>query len=72
MRASELIRRLADISEDYHTDPIIEIEESSSIDPYNGIEKINSETAVDIKFKRRNWLGYDAVIIRKQPNLRLK
>jgi hypothetical protein len=66
VRASELIKKLQEITEDYHTDPIIEIEERSFVDR-NGYEKIASERALDVKFKRKNWAGYDAIIIRKKP-----
>lgn len=64
MRASEMIRILEEIREDYHTDPIIEIETDSFINGSTRREEVISQQAVDVKF-RRNWSGSDAVIIRK-------
>lgn len=63
MRASELIKILSEICEDYHTDPIIEVE----IDPVykKGRSACESLPCTEAYFKRQHSSGFDYVILRK-------
>ena len=63
MRASELIRLLTELCEDYHTDPIVEVEVDAVYK--KGRVVCMSNPCKDIQFLRQHSSGFDYVILRK-------